>query len=120
MVRFVRRFAILALMAGTCALAQDGPVSPKDIQGWVDKDLVGVTANGAPVLMRLASDGKASLSAGNTRDTGTWRLSDAGYCTTWANIRAGQERCFTVVRAGTVFKVANPDGSPSGQFTQIK
>lgn len=102
-------------------LAQDGPVSAKEIQEtWVGKELTGTIASGAKVTMRLEPDGMASVSAGNTSDTGTWRLSDSGYCTTWKTIRAGQERCFTVVRAGEAFKVMNPDGSLSGHFNAIK
>lgn len=101
--------------------AQNGPVSGKEIQEtWVGKDLTGTTASGAKVSMRLDQDGTATLSAGNTDDSGTWRPFDTGYCTTWKTIRAGQERCFTVTRDGAVFKVANPDGSPSGQFTSNK
>jgi hypothetical protein len=115
--------AALSLFAAqlTCALAQDGPVSANEIQGsWVGKDLIGTTASGARASMRLEADGKASISAGNTNDVGTWRTSENGYCTTWKSIRAGQERCFTVVRAGSAFRVMNPDGSLSGQFTAIK
>ena len=103
------------------AMAQDGPVAAKEIQDtWVGKELTGTTASGAKATMRLEPDGKASVSAGNTSDTGTWRISESGYCTTWKTIRAGQERCFTVVRAGTTFKVMNPDGSLSGQFNAVK
>jgi hypothetical protein len=103
------------------AHAQDGPVSAKEIQDtWVGKELTGTTASGAKATMRLEADGKASVSAGNTSDTGIWRVSETGYCTTWKTIRAGQERCFTVVRAGGAFKVMNPDGSLSGQFNAIK
>lgn len=103
------------------ALAQSTPVSAKEIQDtWVGKELSGTTASGAKATMRLESDGKASVTAGNASDTGTWRLSEAGYCTTWKTIRAGQERCFTVVRDGAAFKVMNPDGSLSGQFSSIK
>ena len=111
----------VALLSPVLSRAQDGPITGKEIQDtWVGKDLIGSTASGTKVLMRLEQDGKATLLAGNTNDSGTWRLNDAGYCTTWKTIRAGQERCFTVTRAATVFKVANPDGSPSGQFTSIK
>lgn len=103
------------------ALAQDATVSPKEIQDtWVGKELLGTTASGAKAAMRLEADGKASVTAGNTADTGTWRLSEKGYCTTWKTIRAGQERCFTVNRAGSVLRVLNPDGSLSGEFTSIK
>jgi hypothetical protein len=103
------------------SLAQDGPVSTKEIQDtWVGKELTGTTASGSKATMRMEPDGKASVSAGNTNDTGTWRISENGYCTTWKTIRAGQERCFTVLRAGTAFRVMNPDGSLSGQFNAIK
>ena len=111
----------VSLLYPVVSHAQDGPVSGKEVQEtWVGKDLTGTTASGAKVLMRLEQDGKALLTAGNTSDSGTWRPSDTGYCTTWKTIRAGQERCFTVTRAAGVFKVANPDGSPSGQFTAIR
>jgi hypothetical protein len=101
--------------------AQEQPVTPKEIQEtWVGKTLVGTTANGAPATVRLEPDGTASLTAGSTNDTGTWRLSEQGYCTTWRSIRAAQERCFTVRRIGTTMSVFNPDGSLSGQFTEIR
>jgi len=101
--------------------AQDQFVTGKEIQDtWVGKALVGTTANGAAVTMRLAADGSASLSVGSTSDSGTWRATEQGYCTTWKNIRSGQERCFTVKRAGTKATVFNPDGSVSGQFSDIR
>ena len=120
---WVMRTLALSVLVAACssALAQDAPVSAKDIQDtWVGKNLTGTTASGAKAAMRLEADGKALVSAGNTSDTGTWRLSDSGYCTTWRTIRAGQERCFTVVKAGEAFKVLNPDGTLSGRFDSIK
>ena len=103
------------------ANAQEQLVTPKEIQDtWVTKTLVGTTASGAPATLKLPPDGTAALATGATSDTGTWRLSEQGYCTTWKNIRAGQERCFTVRRVGTKMTVFNPDGSVSGQFTEIK
>lgn len=116
-----RALPLLALLAWSAAHAQDVAVPAKELQDtWAGKLLTGTTAAGAKTAMRLEPDGQASLSAGNTRDTGTWRLSETGYCTTWKNIRAGQERCYTVLRSGMVFKVMNPDGSLSGQFTGIE
>ncbi|MBK7079552.1 MAG: hypothetical protein IPN24_07170 [Betaproteobacteria bacterium] len=103
------------------ALAQDQPVTPKEIQEtWVGKTLSGTNASGGPVTMKMQADGSASVAAGSTSDTGSWRLSDQGYCTTWKTIRAGQERCFTARRAGTRVTVLNPDGSVSGYFTEIR
>lgn len=90
--------AVLALLHSSTH-AQDGPVSPKEIQEtWVGAELTGTTASGASASLKLGRDGTAAVSAGNTRDAGTWRASETGYCTTWNTIRAGQERCFTLVR----------------------
>jgi hypothetical protein len=117
------KFAITAYFAAAFvpAYAQEQPVTPKEIQdAWVAKVLIGTTANGAPATLTLQPDGTASVAAGSTTDVGTWRLSDQGYCTTWKNIRSGQERCFTVRRVGTKMTVFNPDGSVSGQFTEVR
>jgi hypothetical protein len=117
------RFAITAFLAAVLlpAYAQEQPVTPKEIQDtWVTKILIGTTANGAPATLKLEPDGTASVTAGSINDMGTWRLSDQGYCTTWKNIRSGQERCFTVRRVGTKMTVFNPDGSVSGQFTEVR
>jgi len=101
--------------------AQDVPTPGKEIQEeWVGKTLRGATAKGAAVTMKLLTDGTATLTAGNTSDSGTWRASETGYCTTWRTIRAGQERCFTVRRTGSKVTVLNPDGSVSGYFEEIK
>jgi hypothetical protein len=105
----------------TSASAQEQSVTPTEIQEtWVGKTPVGTTASGTPATIKLLSDGSASVSAGSTGDTGTWRVSNQGYCTTWRTIRAGQERCFTVKRSGTKMTVLNSDGSVSGYFTDIR
>ena len=75
------RTAVLALVSLQCAtaIAQDGPVSAKEIQDtWVGKDLTGTNATGTGALMRLEPDGRASVSVGSASDTGTWRLSESG------------------------------------------
>ena len=69
--------------------------------------------------MHLKSDNSAEI-VGAIVDTGTWRLSDSGYCATWKKIRAGQERCFTVIRKGAEQHVFNPDGSLSTIVTQVR
>ena len=118
-----RRLAAACLIAcaPAIALAQEAPVTPKEIEDtWVGRTLVGTTAAGAPATLKLLPGGAAAVSAGSTNDSGTWRLSDGGYCTTWRTIRAGQERCFTARRAGTKITVHNPDGTLSGTFTEIR
>jgi hypothetical protein len=101
--------------------AQEQTVTPKEIQDtWVGRTLTGTSSSGAPVTMRIQPDGTASVSAGSTSDTGNWRISEQGYCTTWKAIRAGQERCFTAKQVSGRVTVFNPDGSVSGYFTEIK
>jgi hypothetical protein len=119
------RLGLPLLLVLCCAMeqpsAQETPVTPKEIQDtWIGRELLGSAASGAPVVMRLEADGSASLTAGSTADKGTWRLSETGYCTTWKVIRAGQERCYTVLRSGSSLRVLNPDGTLSGQFASIR
>ncbi|MBI2753614.1 MAG: hypothetical protein HYX46_08905 [Betaproteobacteria bacterium] len=109
------------LLTVPLAMAQEQAVTAQEIQDeWVGKTLVGATPSGAPVTMAFNANGTVALTAGRTSDTGTWRVVDNGYCTTWKTIRAGQERCFTARRAGTKITVSNPDGSVSGYFTGFK
>ncbi|HQR10285.1 MAG TPA: hypothetical protein PLW68_03060 [Casimicrobiaceae bacterium] len=113
--------ACILAFSCTSAYAQEQQVSPREIEAtWVGKTLAGTAASGAPVTMKLSADGAASISAGSTNDSGTWRLSENGYCTTWRTIRSGQERCFTARRSGPKVTVLNPDGSLSGTFDEIK
>jgi hypothetical protein len=118
---FLRFAPLFGIFLFGQALAQDGPITGKEIEEtWVGKELVGITASGAKVNTKLEANGKASVSVGNTKDIGTWRVAQNGYCTTWQTIRPGQERCFAVTRSGNTFKVMNPDGSLSGTFTDVK
>jgi len=119
MKRCVLAIAAMFSIVFVPAHAQEQTVTAKEIQDtWVGKTLVGTTANGAPATLKLRTDGGASVSAGATNDTGIWRLSDQGYCTTWRNIRSGQERCFIVRRADTKMTVFNPDGSVRGDSSR--
>lgn len=115
--------AVLALLSGG-AQAQDATLSSEDIRAaWTDKTVVGTLVGGPlggrSIEFQLKSDGTATLS-GAVTDTGTWRLPGQGYCATWTKIRAGQERCFTVVRKGNDTLVVNPDGSVSTLISAVR
>ena len=115
---------LVMLTQSSFALAQDGAMSPQAIEStWVGKTLVGTIGSGplAGKQMQLNMNPGGSITIdGAVVDTGTWRLSDQGYCATWKKIRAGQERCFTVVRKGTEQVVSNPDGSLNSTVTEIR
>lgn len=115
--------ALLALLLAALATAhaQDGPVSGQEIvEKWSGKELSGTSASGTKAYTTFGAGGKISISAGGFSDTGTWRPWEGGNCATWVTIRAGQERCFTVTRSGSTYKVTNPDGSLVGYFTGMR
>lgn len=116
--------ALSAFVTVSSAMAQDVTLTPQEIkESWVGKTVVGTLAAGSlagkSIDFNLNPDGSAIL-AGALSDSGTWRLSEQGYCITWKKIRTGQERCFTVVRKGAEQQVFNPDGSLSTTITQIR
>lgn len=91
-------------------------LTPQQIAAqWVGKTLIGKTAAGAALTLRLHPDGTAQLVAGNTRDSGRWRLSDTGYCAAWTHIRRGEEACFTVQQDGAAYRAYFPDGRLSAE-----
>ena len=115
--------AALASFAAN-ALAQETSLTSEEVRAaWIDKTVVGTLVGGPlggkSIEMQLKSDGSASIS-GAASDTGTWRFPGQGYCATWTKIRAGQERCFTVVRRGPDTLVVNPDGSVSTLISAVR
>lgn len=113
---------LLGMLLAAPSLAMAQAVSPKEIQDtWVGKSLQGATSAGRSFTLKFQADGVITISGDAANDTGTWRLSDDGYCTIWKTIRAGTERCFTVRKLGNgEIRVNNPDGSVSGFISRIE
>lgn len=122
MVRSIRRAVTLGLLACLPALACAQNLPPKEIEAlWVGKTLQGTVPSGRGFSMALQLGGVVTIAGAAAQDTGTWRLSEEGYCVTWKTIRAGTERCFTVRRLGSgEMQVVNPDGSVSGTVARIE
>ena len=117
-------FCSIYTLAAVNALSQDAPMAPQEIQAtWVGKTVVASISSGPIsgkiIELVLRADGTAEVS-GAIADSGVWRISSAGYCATWKKIRAGQERCFTVVRKGNEQHVINPDGTTNSVVTQVR
>ena len=84
----------LGLAVGFCLLA--GPLAGADAPREVGpeefrRDLVGKVwkvelPDGDSATERVNADGTATIS-GAIEDSGTWRLSDTGFCTTWTRMR---------------------------------
>ncbi len=109
-----RGAALLALLT-TCAPTFAGePLAPQQIATqWMGRTLIGTTAEGVAVALRLHPDGTAQLEVGDKQDTGRWRLSDTGYCAAWTHIRRGQEACFIVKQDAEAYHIYSLDGQPS-------
>ncbi len=120
LIQLARSRAATALAAAslitTVAHAAE-PVTPEQIKAqWVGVTLAGQTAQGGFAQLHLAADGSAWVRAGNMYDTGRWRLSDTGYCTTWRRLRGGEESCFTVQREGERYRIYFADGKLSAEL----
>jgi hypothetical protein len=104
----------------TSVLAEEVLMTPDEIQkAWVDKKVFTRAQTGGLFDFYLKSDNSAELSGTGWSDTGTWRMSENGYCAKWKKIRGGEERCFTVVKNGSTVTVLNPDKSVSGEILKV-
>lgn len=105
---------LMCLAAGilvTVSATASDFLKPDDIKNLlVGKKVLAQAGSGPMFDFQMNADGAASTSAAGG-DTGKWRLSADGYCTTWNKIRAGTERCFKVTKTGANYFVINPDGS---------
>ena len=96
------------------------PLLPKDIQAkfGTGKPFHGVAASGgASFTMVFKADGTAEMDAvkGKKTTTGTWRLSDKGYCSKWG--KTGTEHCYTVEQNGKAFDVMDGDHKVIAHWT---
>jgi len=115
---------IIGLAAACAAQAQDGALSPKELQSiWVGKQISGVIAagplTGGRVSFRFNADG-TSIISGAVSDTGAWRFNETGYCNAWKKVRKGAEACFKVARKGDELQILNDNGSLNTTVTQVE
>ena len=96
----VLRAAIFALgLAPTVALAANA-MRPDEIKAtfFNGQPFTAATPNGIKFKMTFTPDGKATREAlsagGGPAKSGTWHLSPAGFCTSWAGAKPS---CFTLV-----------------------
>lgn len=100
-----------ALSAPAC-WAQDGLLTPQEIQ----QTLVGkkfratLVPSGVVTQFEMRANGTVQTFWPGGNDSGTWRLDDKGYCTTWRKMRDGKEGCFTIRRQGDMLEFLNAEG----------
>ena len=58
---------------------------------------------------------------GGLEDSGRWRLSEDGFCTTWTRMRDQAERCYTVDRtADGMYRVYKPNGELAITILEVR
>jgi hypothetical protein len=108
-------------LPGGFVAAQDGPVTSAELkEKWIGKTLSVTFPNRYDAKLQLREDFSMQISGGYN-DVGKWRWNEPqGYCATWNNLRAREERCLTVTRKGTGYQVFNPDGTLNGTVTEVR
>ncbi|MGA9892216.1 MAG: hypothetical protein WBE48_23455 [Xanthobacteraceae bacterium] len=90
-----------AVITPTFAAPTATKLAPNDIQStfFTGQPFTAATNSNVKFMMTFTPDGKMTRApaGGGGRGEGTWKLSKAGFCTTWKNAGAN---CFTVTSAG--------------------
>lgn len=111
---------VVPFLMASAAFAQDQAMTGEQVKAaLVGKKVFGRSTTGGLVDFHMRADGTSDVAVGTMTDTGVWRITDNGYCTTWKKIRPGQERCFTVVKRGDKTLILNPDGSLGTEILRI-
>lgn len=118
------RLCLAAAVVASAPIAQaqdaEQTVSGEEVRRlWVGKKIFARSPTSGLLDFHMRADGTTQLSMTSMNDTGTWRPTETGYCATWQRIRAGQERCFTVVKRGGTTYVLNPDKSISVEVLRV-
>ncbi len=114
---------LVAALAGSAGWAQEVVLlSPQEIQQTLvgKKAVAVVTRTGAISHFEMRADGTTQIFFPGGNDSGTWRLDDTGYCTTWRKIRDGRETCFTVRRQGDKLEVLSAEGVVTSTITELR
>lgn len=93
--------ALAAIFAAAVAAAPATKLAPADIQStfFNGQPFTAATPSNVKYKMTFMPDGRMRRepTSGGTRGEGTWKLSNDGFCTTWAGAKSN---CFTVAPAG--------------------
>jgi hypothetical protein len=121
--------AVVLIVATGCGVTQKSlqekglkPLTQKELEDryarpvksrWVNAQNQSGTAEATP-------DGTARLAWQGGGATGKWRIVNGKYCTTYPQLRGGNETCFAVYRTGPKEHVTfGADGSYNATATEI-
>jgi len=92
---------VCILLTGSAAFATE-PMTPSDVQAtfFNGEPFTASTPGGTKFKMTFTPDGKMTrepLAQSGQKNTGKWKLSAKGFCTTWQHAKPS---CFTVIPRG--------------------
>jgi len=116
--------AAVAILLATPALAAAGALlSPDEFKTTfaTGKPFTATSPAGKSYTLTLKPDGTAVRAAAakpNAKakpkgETGSWRVSDKGYCTTWGK---RPEHCYTVQKSGDGFDILGPGAQKAAHW----
>ena len=94
--------AVVCILLTASATFAAEPMAPSDIQAtfFNGQPFTASTLGGTKFKMTFTPDGKMTrepLAQSGQKNTGTWKLSAKGFCTTWQHAK---RNCFTVIPKG--------------------
>lgn len=116
--RISTTIAVLVLTA--CAAAAQTLMPQAEVGVEFDGNTYDVVAqSGFTGVMTFNPDMTLAFTGEDGRsDTGTYRLGEGGYCSTWKAFRNGEEQCFTVEKLGDGrYQLYTLDGGKDDLFT---
>jgi hypothetical protein len=89
-------------MCGPSPAVAADPMAPRDIQStfFTGEPFTATSPSGTKFKMTFTPDGKITrepFEQSGTKNTGTWKLSATGFCTTWIHAKPS---CFTITPVG--------------------
>ena len=111
--------AFVLLVAGALpVIAAAVTLTPDEIKATfgTGKPFTATDTSGKAYVLTLKPDGSAleTPKGKKTATTGTWRVSDKGYCSKWGTAK---EHCHTVQKNGNRYDVLDAGGLPIASWT---
>ena len=111
--------AAVACLSVSTAMAAATTLTPDQIKTTfgTGAPIKSESPGGAGFTIVLNTDGTATRTPKGSKlpTKGKWRVSDAGYCSTWVN---NPEHCYTISQDGAKYTVLDATGKPAATWTK--
>jgi len=96
------------------------PLKQTDFDDLFSKDIKAnyLNSNGHNVSVQFYPDGTQKYSSPKNSDIGKWSIKNNEQCSTWSNLRNGQEKCFTWFKISeNKYELFEQNGNKAGTIT---